>query len=222
MEKKIFHREMKRQLLDEEYLTVRNRLLAVARPDTYSGLNGTYQLRTLYFDTETDQAFKTRHSGFNYEGYRIRYYNYDASLVKVEKKTRMGTLVLKKTTEITREQCSDLLRGEYDWMTDMDDALLTELYAKLKEHILLPRAIVDCIREAYVYIPENIRISIDQEIHTPLKANEFFTKATLTPDQADGMILEMKYGNDIPKVLKDIWNASEEAEGILFTANSYA
>jgi len=56
-------------------------------------------------------------------------------------------------------------------MKNSDDPLVVEIYHKMLHQQLKPRTIVDYIREAYVYNPGNVRVTIDKSIRTGLVSN---------------------------------------------------
>ena len=139
-----FRHELKYYLNLADYLTIRERMSAIAGSDEYADENGTYKIRSLYFDTPGDKALYEKLYGINNrEKFRIRLYNNDDSFVRLEKKTKVNALTCKISAPVTREQCEKLLAGDTDWMKHAGHALLTELYAKMRHEQLRPKTLVD-------------------------------------------------------------------------------
>ena len=82
---------------------------------------------------------------------------------------------------------------------------MVELYSKMKSGQLKPKTIVDYKREAYVYGPGNVRITIDRDIRTGI-----FSTDILNPDLPtvatcnQQILLEVKYDHFIPAVISNI------------------
>ncbi len=63
------------------------------------------------------------------EKFRIRYYNGDTSLIRLEKKSRLGGLGKKQSVVLTAAQAQAIADKDVDWMPGSGEALLCELYA---------------------------------------------------------------------------------------------
>lgn len=87
-----YRHEYKHEISQADLVTLRQRLRAVARPDSHA-VSGEYLIRSLYFDNADDKALREKLDGVNRrEKFRIRYYNYDTSFIRLEKKTKVGSL----------------------------------------------------------------------------------------------------------------------------------
>ena len=83
-----YRHEWKHEISYADLLCIRQRLRAVAQTDPHA-VNGSYQIRSLYFDTPGDKALREKIDGVNLrEKFRIRYYNLDPSVIHIEKKAR--------------------------------------------------------------------------------------------------------------------------------------
>ena len=69
-----FRHEWKHEINLSDVITLRQRLRAVAQPDRHT-INGSYEIRSLYFDNLSDKALREKLDGVNIrEKFRIRYY----------------------------------------------------------------------------------------------------------------------------------------------------
>lgn len=207
-----FRRELKHMINGQDYQILRERFKRIAKPDSHAGPDGKYQIRSLYFDTPDDKALREKLDGVNErEKFRIRYYNFDDSYIRLEKKSKRDGVGNKQTARLTREQCEALVRGETEWMLTSGDALLTELYGKMKFQQLRPRTIVDYTREAYLYRAGNVRVTIDSGIRTGLWDTRLFERdlPTIPTGHPDKMILEVKFDDFLPDVIRDLIQLGE-------------
>ncbi len=200
-----YRHEWKHVISASDAAALRRRLAPLMRHDPYHP--GPYHIRSLYFDNPYDTALREKLDGLSVrEKFRIRYYDDDETYIRVEKKSKFNTLCGKLLAPISKEQCLRLLDGDIAWMPQAGEALLTELYAKMRYQLLRPRTLVDYVREAFVYNPGNVRITIDSSIRTGLSATALFdrTLPTIPADDTNPTILEVKYDEFLPSVLYDL------------------
>lgn len=199
-----FRHEWKHQINQGDLLILRQRLRAVARPDGH-GINGRYFIRSLYFDTPWDTALREKLDGVDRrEKYRIRFYNGDTSLIHLEKKSRINGLCRKDSAELTYGEAQAIAGGAWNWMADCGRPLVEELYRAMTCTLLGPRTIVDYTREAFVYGPGNVRVTLDCDLRTGLGGTDFLSPHCVTIPAGDAAaILEVKWDQFLPSVIRD-------------------
>ena len=199
-----FRHELKHEINASDMIALRQRLRAVAKPDVH-GNQGKYEIRSLYFDNLQDQALWEKLEGVNWrEKFRIRYYDRDPSLIHLEKKSKWNGLGSKESAVLTSQEAQAIVWGEFRWMMESDSELVRELYTKILSKGLRPKTIVDYTREAFVYGPGNVRITLDYDIRTGLFSTDFLNPECITipiPDQTS--ILEVKWDAFLPDVIRD-------------------
>lgn len=200
--------ELKYQIDYGSYLALRSRLRAVMSADEHARPDGRYVVRSVYFDNLQDKALREKLSGVpSREKFRVRYYNDDFSFLVLEKKSKRAGLCRKLDAPLTQEECRRLFSGDLSWMPDHSQALVRELYGKMKLQGLRPRVLVSYLREPYVYGPGNVRVTFDSKLRTSLYHRRF-----LEPDPQDisavqrpgDMVLEVKYDAFLPEVIADL------------------
>lgn len=202
-----FRHEYKYPISYMDYLVLKQRLDAVAKQDPHMGEDGVYKIRSLYFDNFSDKALREKIDGVNRrEKFRIRFYNGDDSVIKLEKKSKVNGLCSKVSVSITREETEKIIAGDVEWMSGCADRpLLMDLYTKMKNELLRPKTIVDYQRRPYVFQPGNVRVTIDYNIRTGLMNSQIFEDSTATIPAGDTTILlEVKYDAFLPQVMADI------------------
>ena len=184
-------------------LVLRQRLRAVAQPDEHAA-GGKYQIRSLYFDTPSDKALLEKINGASRrEKFRIRYYNSDTSLIHLEKKSKRGSLGNKQSAVLSAAEVSALLQKDLAWMPESGEPLVRELYSKMRTELLEPKTIVDYTREPFVYLPGNVRITMDYDIRTGLKSMDFLGPGVTIPAGDAPIILEVKWDAFLPSIISD-------------------
>ena len=90
-------------------------------------------------------------------------------------------------------------------MLTSDKSLIQELYFKMKSQMLKPKTLVDYTREAYIYRPGNVRITIDSNVRTGICSQDMFNTAlpTMKIPNNDTIILEVKFDEFLPDIIKD-------------------
>ena len=196
-----FRHEWKHELSPGDLPALRSRLRAVAAPDSH-GRSGVYQIRSLYFDTPTDRALREKIDGVaRREKFRLRRYG-GGSLIRLEKKSKLNGLCAKEQTPVTEEEVRALLSGDTDWMRSSGRDLVWELYLKMNTQLLRPRGIVEYTREAYVYAPGNVRVTLDTNIRTGLRSTDFLALDCVTIPAADAVVLEVKWDAFLPGCIR--------------------
>ncbi len=200
-----FRHEVKHRISNLDMLVLRQRLRAVMKPDG-NGKNGQYEVRSLYFDNLEDKALREKLDGVNIrEKYRIRLYNNEFSVIHLERKFKQGGLGYKELAPLTPEQAQRLARGKILWMRESTDKVLLGFYAKIQSEGLTAKVIVDYTREAFVFQPGNVRVTLDYNIRTALRCTDFLNPDCVTVPVPDSpCILEVKWDAYLPDVIRDM------------------
>lgn len=198
-----YRHEIKHEINYADLLTLRMRLQAVMTEDQHTD-HGTYRIRSLYFDNLSDIALREKIDGVNRrEKFRIRYYNDDTTFIVLEKKSKIDGLCAKESCQISKEQASQLVDGNKDWLLQSQSPLCKELYSKMQCQGLKPKTIVDYTREPFVFLPGNVRVTLDYDIRTGDFRTDFLNPHTLTLPAGDRkIILEVKWDEYLPDIIK--------------------
>lgn len=199
-----FRHEWKHVLNYTDLLTLRHRLGAVMERDPHA-IDGKYHIRSLYFDNPDDKALREKIDGVNIrEKFRIRLYNWDTSLIKLEKKSKRNGLGTKYSANLTAEDAQKIVDGDLDWMMASDQALVQELYCKMRYQRLEPKTIVDYTREPFIFRPGNVRVTLDYDIRTGQECTDFLDPEVVTIPAGDAPILvEVKWDEFLPTIIRD-------------------
>ena len=200
-----YRHELKHEISPADLPALRQRLRAVAKPDSHA-VGGKYFIRSLYFDDPADRALREKIDGVNIrEKFRIRYYDLDPSLIHLEKKSKRGGLGHKESATLTAGEAQAIVEGELDWMPNDPRGLVRELYVKMRTRGLRPRTIVDYTREPFVFGPGNVRVTLDYDIRTGLGCTDFLNPRCVTVPAGEApIILEVKWDGFLPDVIRDV------------------
>ena len=166
-----------------------------------SNEDNTYFIRSLYFDDVYNSAYYEKVDGLEKrEKYRIRIYNFDDSFIRLERKEKNRDLTHKEQTKLTREECNNILNGNYDLIDTSKCKLLEDFVLKQKLNDIKPDVIVDYRRLAYTYDVEDVRVTFDENIKSGRFNYDLFDKDILTFDvlEPNESVLEVKFNNYIP------------------------
>ncbi len=206
-EKLKYRHELKHVIAQAEALVLRSRLSCMLPVDRHAGPDGGYHIRSLYFDTPEDKALFDKINGAPVkEKFRIRFYNHNYSFIRLEKKIKHYNRGAKLKAELKKEEVQKIIRGDFVFLRDSGQALLREFYLKLKIEGLLPKTVVDYLREAYFYPAGNVRVTIDSNIRSSVNSIDPFDTelpmaAAMDPGQC---ILEVKYDGLLPEFIQDL------------------
>lgn len=199
-----YRHEYKHQITKLDDYDLSTRMARLFKRDTNADSHGSYRVSSLYFDTPNDKAMKEKMDGVNIrEKFRLRYYNDNTDMIKLEKKAKHNNLSHKRSATLTKAQVQQILKGDISFLLHSKDPLLIEFYSKIKTQLLTPKTIVVYDREAFIYEPGNCRITFDRNIKTSIGVTEFLNPDHFKFDVSEAItILEVKYDNYLPEIVK--------------------
>ena len=204
-----FRHELKYEVDYGEYLCIRQRLRAICDSDPHTGDDGTYLIRSIYFDNIDNKALTEKVIGTSRrEKFRIRYYNDDLSYITLEKKQKINDLCKKVECSLTKDELCDILSGDTAFMKDHKAGLVRELYSEMTMQQLRPKVLVSYRREPYIYRPGNVRVTFDFGIRTTMFSRNYIEDIheVSATDDAHMMIMEVKYDDFLPNIISCIVN----------------
>ena len=199
-----FRHEVKHEISTADLLILRQRLRAVMKPDSHA-VNGVYKIRSLYFDNPDDKALREKLDGVNIrEKYRIRLYNHDTTMIRLERKFKHDSLGYKNTALLTKEQALAIANGDTAWMAHSSDEVILGFFTRIRNEGLSPKVIVDYTREPFIFGPGNVRVTLDYNLRTGLTRTDFLNPDCVTMPVKDApAILEVKWDCFLPDIIRD-------------------
>ncbi len=209
-----YRHEWKHAISYLDLLTIRARMGAIAE-SAPRAVDGKYQIRSLYFDTPGDKALREKLDGVNLrEKYRIRLYNGDPSVIRLEKKSKRNGLGTKYSASLSSEEAQRLVEGDLSWMLGSGRELVRELYCKMRSQGLRPRTLVDYTREPFVFRPGNVRVTLDYDIRTGLSSTDLLDPNAVTVPAGDApILLEVKWDEYLPSIIRDAVSVPDRRAG---------
>lgn len=204
-----FRHEMKFYINYRDYATLRGMLKAVMRYDRFGGEDGTYFVRSLYFDDIYESALLEKIAGYDSRRkYRIRAYNFKDDNIRFEKKYKHGQYIAKTDIRLSRSEYESIMAEDYDFLKYRDEELAKELYLEMRNNMLRPRVIVDYFREAFVFPIEEVRVTFDKDLRAGLWKGDIFDKnAPVMPMYDSGlMVMEVKFYKFLPEFIRTALN----------------
>ena len=185
---------------ERDMLLLQSRVKTVLRPDPAAG-GAPYRITSLYFDDDSDSLWSDSEDGVSYRNkYRIRIYNNSADRIKLEVKYKAYSRIFKKSRTISREDAERLIAGEC--VQDPEESIdspATLFNLAVRQNLLRPRLVVDYTRDAYVFVPGNVRITFDRGVRVSRDTGAFLDGGCIyTPLEETDRILEVKYDEFLP------------------------
>lgn len=199
--------ELKFFINEMQYIVLSGILDQVLQRDPNGDEYNEYHIRSLYFDTVFDDALHDKLDGVqNRDKYRIRIYNLTDKQIKMECKTKVGSLISKRSLSIPRDLCEQLMAGDPSGLETTRSGLLNDVYREMTVNLLHPVVLVDYVREAYLHPAEEVRITFDKQLRTGMRSIDLFNPhvPTIAPFDNGEIILEVKYNRVLPPYIRDI------------------
>lgn len=185
---------------------IKARLSSLIPLDENTGECGFYNIRSLYFDDMYDSSFYDNEFGVDHrEKFRIRMYNGEKSLTKLEIKRKDMGKISKASAPISEENCRKLMAGIPIHMSSDFPPQLKRLLAASSYRMLKPKVIVEFTRVPYIYHLGNVRITIDMDIVSSGRVGKFidggFPRRPILP--LGQHLLEVKFDEFLPDFIKE-------------------
>ncbi len=201
-----YRHEYKYLISKESASLLKARLPHIMQRDPHAGPFGQYTIRSLYFDDMSFSAFAEKVSGVdNRTKFRIRCYNYQTNLFKLEKKEKKGHLTRKTAQKITLDDVLQLQSNPRVRCPYTTSGLSEELRLLCSTKLSVPVVLVDYDRTPFISKYGNTRITIDENLRTIPHNRNILAPAhpaipVLEPDQ---VILEVKFDDYLPGYLSE-------------------
>jgi len=206
--------ELKFIITKSDYIVFQKKLDLILKKDIHSH-GKPYTITSLYFDDINNVALyqKIRGDSYRYK-YRIRYYNKEHTLFKLEKKEKIHQMTQKTSVTLQKHEVEQIVKGQYDFLKEYEEPLYAEFYHKLKNGLLRPKVIVEYERLAYIHKVGNVRITFDNHIKSSLFNCDIFDKDTqftsiLKPNE---IVMEVKFDGNMPGFLRGILQVGKDTQ----------
>lgn len=191
--------------MEEEILLLRAE--GAMERDSHAGNDGTYYVRSLYFDDYGDGCLLDNENGVDPRcKFRMRYYNDASGYVRLERKRKRRGMSLKNSCLLSPEECRQLIGGTIPAVRPDMPEEKQKMFLEMELHSLIPKVIVSYERAAFIWPTEEVRITFDRQIASSGDIDEFLTGTySMRPVMSEGEdILEVKWDEALPLHLKNL------------------
>lgn len=213
----VWRHELKYVCTEPQLAILEGRLGPLLTRDPHAGRDGSYTIRSVYFDDAWDSCFYENQDGTDpREKFRIRIYNGDTGHITLELKQKLRGMTRKISCPLTKENCERMLHGRPPTgQEDMRESggnradmpeVLRRFLIQQKERLLTAKVIVEYDRTPYVLRHGNVRITIDRNIASADSTSCFLGQGFLKrPVMPMGFqILEVKYDAFLPDYVRQV------------------
>jgi len=183
-----------------------NKLSKICQRDSFSDADGGYLISSLYFDDYNQSAFFDKLSGIrDRKKFRVRVYNYQSNVIKLERKIKRGNVTEKSHIQISKEEYANLVSGDVSFLRHKDDVVAKDFYLYYRTKNLRSRVVVEYRREAFIYKYGDVRICFDYLLKAGVFQKDLFSNGyMISVIPHDQIILEVKYTGYFPDVIRNI------------------
>lgn len=170
--------------------------------------NGSYIVRSLYFDSINNIDFNTKLAGSEIrKKIRIRVYDPKANKCKLEMKQKNGSLQHKVSMWISKDDALELMGQNYSvllkYMDENEDAKL--FYTTMLLGCYIPVVMIEYDRIAYTYGLYNTRITLDMNVRSSETNFNLFDDNPIYTNVINDTVLEIKYDTKLIGFLAELF-----------------
>ena len=191
----VLRREEKYVLHMQEAMHYQKQFEQILMTDAFSE-NGSYSVRSLYFDTADDRDFFDKINEQNQRRkVRLRIYAPQDQVAKLELKQKENIYQKKRSLTISREHADALIRGEFSVLLTYPEEFATEMYYIMSSEGYRPKTIIEYQRRAFMAKENNIRLTFDSNVCATESCFDLFSENLIMNPVFDQTktIFEVKY-----------------------------
>jgi len=219
---KTFRHEYKYVIPYGDMLEIRNKLDDVLKLDQ----GGPYFVRSVYFDNPENEDYYAKQNGeIVRKKLRIRIYDIDSDLAKIEIKGKYDYHQLKESLVISKEIAKRIINGEYHDLLQIDNDLAKRIYVLLQSGYR-PKVIIEYDRVAYI-ATTTTRITFDYNIKKSNDFDNFYSNDInyIELTNPNDVILEVKFDRFlepyISKILEKYTSRYQSVSKYVMGRNEY-
>lgn len=214
----VSRRELKYITLAEESLLLERRIAKVLDADPHNSDEG-YLVRSVYFDSVSDTDYHEKVDGLDHrKKIRLRIYNGDTGLIKLELKRKDGDFQRKSSLSLSREEAERMLEVDYGFLMERPEGIAHGLYTLMVTRFYRPKIVIEYRRKAYTADTNDIRVTFDRGMRAwadPTSFLEPLTDSSPVTDISEST-LEVKYNGFLYLYIKEALMAANRTR----TSNS--
>lgn len=182
------------------------KLSNICQRDAFSDVNGGYLVSSLYFDDYNQSAFYDKVNGVkDRKKFRLRVYNYESSVIKLERKIKRGYVTQKSHISISKKEYDAIVEGDVRFLRQKDDPVANDFFLAHRTKYLRPSVVNEYRREAFIFKYGDVRICFDYSLKAGVFQKGLFSNEQMISVLPQGQIIfEVKYTGYLPNVIRSI------------------
>lgn len=193
-----------------DYLVYKNKFDHLLKKDEFCE-NSDYTITSLYYDDAFNSSLKQKIDGDTVRHkYRIRFYDNDYTMFKLEKKTKLEQVTKKTSLLLSNEEVIKILAEDVRFLNDKDSSVGKDFGRLVSSQILKPKVIVKYQRLAYIHPVGDLRITFDTSLKASFHDYDFLNSNTIysSMQSLDKVVMEIKFNKELPSFIKSILQSS--------------
>lgn len=202
-----YRHEQKYLINFQDYKLIQLRLKELLARDEYVHHDGSYTVRSLYFDDYYNRAYHDKYMGVpSRVKYRIRVYNQSETPIRLERKIKQDRYIHKQTALLTKGEFYKILDGDYGFLFESTNLFHKIFYHECVSNLLRPRVMVEYEREPYVLDAGNVRVTFDLNVRAGVEGFDLFNIEMPMIEALDpGMlVMEVKFTEFLPNIIRKL------------------
>ncbi|MFI3212705.1 MAG: polyphosphate polymerase domain-containing protein [Eubacteriales bacterium] len=189
-----------------QMMVLQARLEQVLKLDSHI-VGNSYEIRSIYFDDFKNTYFYENEWGVEpREKYRIRTYQENRDLLKLELKRKVRGMTHKTSCLLTQEQVHLFMQGKIPPIEKDSPKLLQKFILECNTRLMKPKVVVVYQRIPFIYQEGNVRITLDSNIMSSNRIDCFLDDSIWGRNimDSDRQVLEVKYDEFLPNFIRDV------------------
>ena len=203
MSDQIYRHEIKYESDPDKAYLIRHNIAPMLTSDSYVGNDGSYFVKSLYFETPYNSDYHDKELGVQFrQKMRLRCYG-GSDVYKMEVKSKIGDLATKYSVSLSKQQAQLIANGDYSCLLNIGTRNRLYIYHQLVTKVYRPLMVVTYKRFPFTNPAGNFRLTFDEDIRYSVSPQAIFEDIPLTGIATDRTIIEIKYDDFVPDWITD-------------------
>ena len=197
--------ELKRLITETDRLVLAGCLGLIASRDTSVGEKGVAWLSSLYFGQPLESPLRqTLDLSEPVERFCLWYDNHVPDVIYLEKKYKLHGFYAKEQTQLTKEECTRLLVGDWGWMECTPSPLIRELGECLDAGLLEPLNPIRYTQQRFLYPAEDAQVILNSGFQWRVCKEGFLNPYASAQPVEGPAVLEIHYYKQVPSLIENL------------------
>ncbi|MFI3168467.1 MAG: polyphosphate polymerase domain-containing protein [Faecalibacterium sp.] len=195
-----YRHEIKYEVSIDVATRLRHAAVAFLHADAHAAADGSYFIKSLYFDTPFHSDYTDTELGVKQRRkIRLRTYGDAGEIYHLEVKHKVGEVAKKYSCTLTKAQAQRVAQGDYSEILTLPDEYAPAIYQVMVSECYRPVFVVSYLRYAFCEQAGEFRLTFDEQMSYSPNPDMLFAPLLPMGYLSKDVVIEVKYDEFVPR-----------------------